>query len=61
MQRLLRQTATILSIYEHIKRGQEKRKKITIVATARKLLSIMRALLLTGERFNDKLVLEQEH
>ena len=36
--------------------GQRGRKKIAIVAVARKLLSIMRAMQLTGELFNEKLV-----
>ena len=58
--RAIRYSPSLLRFYERIKRGQEKRKKIAIVATARKLLSIMRAMLLTGEIFNEKLVLEQE-
>jgi transposase len=41
-------------------RRQDKRKKIAIVATARKLLSVMRAMLMTGEVFNENLVLRQE-
>jgi len=36
--------------------GQKGRKKIAIVAVARKLLSIMRAMQLTGEMFNEGLV-----
>ena len=59
--RTIRYSPSLLRFYERIKRGQEKRKKIAIVATARKLLSVMRAMLLTGEIFNEKLVLEQEH
>ena len=35
---------------------QKSRKKIAIVAVARKLLSIMRAMLLSGELFNEELV-----
>ena len=37
--------------------GDVKRKKIAIVAVGRKLLSIMRAMLKTGELFNESLVL----
>jgi len=36
--------------------GQTGRKKIAIVAVCRKLLSIMRAMLLSGELFNEELV-----
>jgi hypothetical protein len=36
--------------------GQSGRKKIAIVAVCRKLLSIMRAMMLTGEIFNEELV-----
>jgi hypothetical protein len=36
--------------------GQQSRKKIAIVAVMRKLLCIMRAMLTTGELFNEKLV-----
>ncbi len=50
-----------MAFYERVRHGQTKRKKIAIVATARKMLSIMRAMQTTGETFNEKLVLEQEH
>jgi transposase len=36
--------------------GQKARKKIATVAVARKLLSIMRAMQMTGELFNEELV-----
>ena len=49
-----------MAFYERVRHGQDKRKKIAIVATARKMLSIMRAMQQTGECFNEKLVLEQE-
>jgi hypothetical protein len=42
--------------YERVKCGQPSRKKIAIVAVCRKLLSIMRAMLMTGEMFNEGLV-----
>ena len=38
--------------------GQAGRKKIAIVAVARKLLSIMRAMLISGEMFNEGIVNE---
>jgi len=48
---------SLKSFYERVMHGDPKRKKIAIVATGRKLLSIMRAMLTTGELFNEKLVL----
>ncbi|NIP26187.1 MAG: hypothetical protein GWO38_20790 [Phycisphaerae bacterium] len=36
--------------------GQRGRKKIATVAVARKLLSIMRAMQMSGELFNEELV-----
>jgi hypothetical protein len=36
--------------------GQKNRKKIAAVAVARKLLSIIRAMLITGELFSEELV-----
>ena len=36
--------------------GQKSRKKIAIVAVARKLLSIMRVMLLSGELFNESML-----
>ena len=46
------------SFYERVMGDQKGRKKIAIVAVARKLLCIMRAMLLTGELFNEQLVQE---
>lgn len=45
------------SFYERVMGGDIKRKKIAIVAVCRKLLSIMRAMLIGGELFNEELVL----
>jgi hypothetical protein len=45
--------------HERVMHGQKQRNKIAIVATARKLLTIMRAMLMTGEIFNETLVSEQ--
>lgn len=44
------------AFYERIQHGQKQRKKIAIVATARKLLTIMRAMLITGQTFDECLV-----
>jgi len=59
--RAIRHSRALGAFFERVKHGQRGRNKIAIVATARKMLSIMRAMLLTGEVFNEKLVLEQEH
>ena len=58
--RAVRKSSSLEAFYERVMHGQNKRKKIAIVATARKMLSIMRAMQITGEVFNEKLVLEQE-
>lgn len=42
--------------YERVMAGQKSRKKIAVVAVARKLLSIMRAMLLSGELFNESML-----
>lgn len=59
--RAIKKSKALMSFYERVRHGQDKRKKIAIVATARKMLSIMRAMLITGEVFNEQLVLRQEH
>ena len=53
----IRKSPSLKRFYERVMKGDSKRKKIAIVATGRKLLSIMRAMLTTGELFNEKLVL----
>ncbi len=53
----IRKSAALKSFYERVMNGDVKRKKIAIVAVCRKLLSIMRAMLTTGELFNEELVL----
>lgn len=58
--RAVKKSPSLLAFYERVRRGQDKRKKIAIVATARKLLSVMRAMQLSGELFNETLVLKQE-
>jgi transposase len=54
----IRKSAGLRKFYERVMCGQTGRKKIAIVAVARKLLSIMRAMLMTGELFNEELVNE---
>ena len=59
--RAIKKSPVLYEFYKRTTHGQDKRKKIAIVATARKMLSIMRAMLTTGEVFNEGLVLKQEH
>jgi len=58
--RVIQKSPAMRKFYQRVTRRQDKRKKIAIVATARKLLSVMRAMLTTGEVFNENLVLRQE-
>ena len=53
---VIRKSKGLRAFYERVMGGQKGRKKIAIVAVARKLLSIMRAMLLSGEMFNEELV-----
>jgi transposase len=52
--KVIRYSPAIREFYERVRAGQKSRKKIAIVAVARKLLSIMRAMLLTGTMFDEK-------
>jgi transposase len=54
--KVIRKSSAMRAFYERVKAGQTGRKKIAIVAVCRKLLSIMRAMLETGEMFNEDLV-----
>jgi transposase len=54
--KVIRYSKSIRSFYERVMAGQKSRKKIAIVAAARKLLSIMRAMLLAGATFDDAIV-----
>lgn len=54
--RVIRKSPSLRAFYERVMNGQNNRKKIAIVAVARKLLGIMRAMQTTGELFNEKLV-----
>jgi len=56
--KVVRYCPALRAFYERVMAGQESRKKIAIVAVARKLLCLMRAMQLTGEVFNERLVRE---
>jgi transposase len=56
--KVIRKSKGLRMFYERVMAGQQGRKKIAIVAVGRKLLSIMRAMMLTGELFNEALVNE---
>lgn len=49
----VRYSKGLRAFYDRVMAGQKSRKKIAVVAVARKLLSIMRAMLLSGELFNE--------
>lgn len=57
---MLRWNPWAKATYVRLHQGNPKRKKKAMVAVARKLLMIMRAMLLSGEVFNESLVLTQE-
>jgi transposase len=59
--KVIRYSPSIREFYERVRAGQKDRKKIAIVAVARKLLSIMRAMLLTGAMFDEKDVSSLEY
>ena len=54
--KVVRKSKSLREFYERVMAGQNNRKKIAIIAVSRKLLSIMRAMMLTGELFNEQLV-----
>jgi transposase len=54
--KVVRYCPTLKAFYERVMAGQQSRKKIAIVAVMRKLLCIMRAMLSTGELFNETLL-----
>jgi len=54
--KVIRKSKGLRSFYERVIAGQKSRKKVAIVAVCRKLLSIMRAMLKSGELFNEELV-----
>lgn len=54
----IRKSKGLNAFYERVRGGQDGRKKIAIVAVARKLLSIMRAMLISGKMFDEDIVNE---
>jgi len=54
--KVIRYCPGLKAFYDRVMAGQQSRKKIAIVAVMRKLLCIMRAMLTTGELFNQKLL-----
>lgn len=56
--KVVRYCPGLRAFYERVMAGQQGRKKIAIIALTRKLLCLMRAMLMTGELFNEKLVQE---
>jgi transposase len=54
--KVIRYIPALRRFYERVRAGQDNRKKIAIVAVGRKLLSIMRAMMVSGELFNERLV-----
>jgi transposase len=57
--RVVRKSPSLRAFYERVMHGQKDRKKIAIVAVARKLTTIMYAMLKTGEEFSEDLVVAQ--
>jgi transposase len=54
--KVIRYCPSVRAFYERVRAGQNGRKKIAIVAVVRKLLCIMRAMLQSGELFNERMV-----
>lgn len=54
--KVIRGSKGMRAFFDRVMGGQAGRKKIAIVAVGRKLLSIMRAMLLSGELFNESMV-----
>ena len=54
--RVIRQSKGFQAFYDRIVGGQTGRKKVAVVATARKLLTVMRAMMLSGELFNEQML-----
>jgi transposase len=54
--RVVKKSPALRSYYNRVMGGQTNRKKIATIAVARKLLSIMRAMLMSGELFNEEFV-----
>jgi len=54
--RAIKKSPALRQFHERVMSGQKGRKKIATVAVARKLLSIIRSMQMTGELFNEELV-----
>jgi len=54
--RVVKKSPSLKLFFERVMAGQKNRKKIAIIAVARKLLTIIRAMLTTGELFNEQLI-----
>jgi len=54
--RVVARVPAFQAFYERVQAGQPNRRKVAVVAVARKLLAIMRAMLQSGELFNESLV-----
>ena len=54
--RAIRSSEALRAFYERVRAGQSVRRKIAIVAVARKMAVIMRAVLLNGCRYDESLV-----
>jgi transposase len=58
--RVIKNSPGFATFYERLRGGQQERRKVAVVATARKLLTIMRAMLRTGELFNEELLSDEK-
>jgi transposase len=58
---IIRKSPSMKAFYERVMAGQPSRKKIAVVAVMRKLFGIMRAMLMTGELYNEDLVCRECH
>jgi transposase len=58
---IVRKSPAMKVFYERVMAGQPSRKKIAVVAVMRKLFGIMRAMLMTGELYNEDLVCRECH
>ncbi len=54
--RTVKKSPALQDFYVRVQSGQKNRKGIAVVAVARKLLTIIRSMLITGELFNEELV-----
>lgn len=53
---VVRKSPSMRAFCQRVMGGQKERRKVAIIAVARKLAEIIRVLLLTNQRFNEKLV-----